>query len=675
MKSEYRNEIDGLRAISVVSVILFHAGFSWFSGGFVGVDIFFLISGYLIAGILLRERDQGGINLISFYERRARRILPALVVILTVTCVFAWIWMMPEELIKFGQSLVATNTFISNIYFTGQVSYFDQTNELKPLLHTWSLAVEEQYYLIFPLALAFISRWAKRYDVAIITVAFFTSLLLAEYLAIRSPTFNFFQLPTRAWELLMGVLLALGLARYPERSAKHAELLSLFGLTAIIGSIVLFEETTPMPGLVGLIPLGGAALVIAFASQATFAGRLLGARLPVAIGLVSYSAYLWHQPVFAFARIRFYWGIGPIGWVGLCILTFVLAWLSWRLVEVPARDRTKIKFKQLWPLLAITTIGLLSFGTWVVRNAGVPSRVPPRALSVEANARAAMQSNWRCEFDERKLFDERQVCTTTGKRGSVTVWGDSHAMALSSGLEKQLSEQGFGLKNYSTSSCPPLLDTEWASRTRPCAAEVNRMLGSILQDKEAKIVILAARWAFFTEGVRFDNLEGGIEMGEKDSPVFVSQFRHTTNPALAALNKTVDALLKGGKRVLLVYPIPEVGWNVPTVQSRRQFFNETGSSRIIATQTSVYYARNRRARTLLDAVATRHSSVVLADPAKVLCNTLMKDRCVAEIHGRALYFDDDHVNEEGSTMIAKQIVDKMIAASWISGTTLVASSK
>lgn len=327
----YRAEIDGLRAVAVIPVILFHAGFSHFSGGFVGVDVFFVISGYLITTIILDELDKGKFSIVNFYERRARRILPALFLVMVVCLPFAWFWLVPQDLKEFSQSLVAVSTFVSNVLFWRQSGYFDAAAELKPLLHTWSLAVEEQFYVFFPLFLMIVWRFGKKWILVVLAFVSLFSLVLVHYAASISPAAAFFLLPTRAWELSIGCFVAFYLKRNSNDDVSKigSQPLSLIGLLLILFSIFVYDKETPFPSLYALAPTVGTALIILFATQKTYVGELLGTKSFVGVGLVSYSAYLWHYPLFAFARHRSLGEPSEAIFIALSVITLILAYLSW----------------------------------------------------------------------------------------------------------------------------------------------------------------------------------------------------------------------------------------------------------------------------------------------------------------------------------------------------------
>lgn len=337
----YRKEIDGLRALAIVPVILFHAGIPGFGGGFVGVDVFFVISGYLITSILLAEKQAGSFSIIQFYERRARRILPALFFVILTCLPFAWWLMTPHQLNEFSQSLVAVSLFASNFLFWKQSDYFDASSELKPLLHTWSLAVEEQYYVIFPALLYVIWRFGKKRTALVLSLGALASLICAQLFAEQYQAATFYLLHTRAWELFMGGVIAIYFSTGRTLSAEKTRHLGTLGMAMIAASIVLFDKNTPFPSLYALLPTVGAGLIILCSKPENLSGKLLGSKLFVAVGLVSYSAYLWHQPILAFLRI--YNDNLELSILDLALMLGILVpatYFSYRFVEKPFRSRS-----------------------------------------------------------------------------------------------------------------------------------------------------------------------------------------------------------------------------------------------------------------------------------------------------------------------------------------------
>lgn len=446
---QYRPEIDGLRTLAVLPVILFHAGFDLFSGGFVGVDVFFVISGYLITSIILAELAAGQFTLTSFYERRARRILPALIFVMLICIPFAWLWMSPRELKDFAQSVVAVSFFASNILFWLESGYFNGAAELKPLLHTWSLAVEEQYYVLFPLFLMLTWRRGKRWILVVLALVAVSSLGFAEWSAHRYPDAAFYLLPFRIWELLLGAFAALHLAHSAKALAESRPMLGQFmagaGLVCIAYGVFAFDELTPFPGLNALAPATGALLIILFGIPSTFVGRLLATRPMVKIGLISYSAYLWHQPLFAFARLRS--PHEPASWlfITLALASLVLAYLTWRHIEWPFRDRRKLSRKTIFAAAAFASVLLVSIGSLTHLKNGfydhsrLALSTEDRALFdiIEKHTRDTMitdmPDNGACMFWQLNVDDKfiHRFGECAKKHGpALIILGDSHAMNI-----------------------------------------------------------------------------------------------------------------------------------------------------------------------------------------------------------------------------------------------------
>lgn len=363
----YRKDIDGLRAVAILPVVLFHAGFDAAGGGFVGVDVFFVISGYLITALILKEKGEGSFSLLEFYERRARRILPALFFVMLCCLPFGWLWLLPSALHDLADSMIAVVLFVSNIHFYQEAGYFAPAANEQPLLHTWSLSVEEQFYLLFPLLIMAIWSRGRRILIGLIASIGILSLLVAQFgghalapseviagkVAFTSvPEFGFYLLPTRAWELLLGSLAAFYLDGKGERRGD-SEILSLVGLASIIYAVFAFDDRTPHPSFHTLLPVGGTVLIILFAAPGTLSSRLLSTPPLVGLGLISYSVYLWHQPLFAFLRIRGQDEPSSLASLLLILLSLGLGWLSWRYVERPFRDRGRFSRQQIFRYSAL----------------------------------------------------------------------------------------------------------------------------------------------------------------------------------------------------------------------------------------------------------------------------------------------------------------------------------
>jgi peptidoglycan/LPS O-acetylase OafA/YrhL len=335
----YRPEIDGLRALAVTAVIGFHAGLVGFSGGFLGVDIFFVLSGFLITTLLAQEYDDQTFSLKRFYERRIRRLIPALAATLLVSSIAAYFILFPSDLQDFGSSLVSTLLFGSNIYFWQSTDYFATDSDLLPLLHTWTLAVEEQFYLLFPLVFGLLHKHTRGATIWILGLGAIASFGLSEWGWRTHPDANFYLLPTRGWELLAGSVAALVFRRF---GAKPNSALSFLGIFLIVASIVVFDESTPSPSAYMLAPVGGTILVLMFYPRGAMSSGL-GALLELGavrhLGLISYSAYLIHQPLLAFYRWVTGLNISTVEALLLIVVTFLLAHFSWKYVESPYRTK------------------------------------------------------------------------------------------------------------------------------------------------------------------------------------------------------------------------------------------------------------------------------------------------------------------------------------------------
>ena len=445
---KYRAEIDGLRALAVVPVILFHAGFELFSGGFVGVDVFFVISGYLITTILIEDIENNRFSIVNFYERRARRILPALFFVMLVCIPFAWMWMLPNQMKDFSQSLVAVSLFASNILFWRERGYFAAAAEEKPLLHTWSLAVEEQYYVLFPIFLILAWRFGKNRVFWMIVVMAAISLLLSEWGWRNKATANFYLAPTRAWELFAGSIAAFIVQK---QGVQKNNLLATFGLASIVFSIIFYDKNTPFPSVYALVPVLGVVLLVLYADKETAAAKVLSTKGFVGIGLISYSAYLWHQPLFAFARIRSLEHPSFSLMLALSLLSILLAYVSWRYVEKPFRAKNAITRIHIFSgalalIISFCAVGLAgNFYHTQFESMWLGRQTPEMRNTYEiVNKANPSTSNWGstsetlqeiapCVFNVRELSGdvEARIIECREKHGKgLLVLGDSHAIDL-----------------------------------------------------------------------------------------------------------------------------------------------------------------------------------------------------------------------------------------------------
>lgn len=663
---QYRPEVDGLRAVAVLPVIMFHAGFPGFAGGFVGVDVFFVISGYLIASIIISELDAGKFSIVNFYERRARRILPALFFVMACCLLPAWLWMMPENLTLFSGGLTSVSVFLSNVYFWINSGYWDPASELNPLVHTWSLAVEEQFYVIFPLFLMALWRFKKGWIAALFAIIVLLSLWFAEYSALRYPNFNFYSIATRFWELGIGVLIAFAFI-YCRSIVDHirqnnvlVQVASVVGLGLIAFSIVFFDETTPFPSLWALVPTIGAALVILFATPATIAGIVLSSRPFVFVGLMSYSAYLWHQPLFAFARLKFVAEPGVAVFVGLAFASLVLGWVSLYFVERPFRAKGKFSRRQIF---SFSLLGLVLFGgVGLVGTSsdGWPQRVDSR-LRVE-----------RVELCRAKKFQEDKVCDLVqGGQFTTILMGDSHSGTIAPGVKKVFDGRDIHISAIYKTECLPVLyqyenpaPEKMAGNKGVCSDYNHALFRYIKGRQDIEYVILTARWVMGLQKGRFDNQEGGVEHANSltlldhvaASNADMDELAKGRLLYLEAIQHTVQLLLDAGKKVILVYPIPEAGWHVPTyLFAHMPKGTQPIPPNIGSTNHDVFKARHKDIYQAFDALG-HQTGLQRVYPENVFCNSTVQGRCITQMNGHPLYRDDDHLSVLGGELVAEEIL-------------------
>lgn len=421
---KYRPEIDGLRAVAVIPVILFHAGFDTFRGGFAGVDVFFVISGYLITSIILNETETNSFSLLRFYERRARRILPALFLVMIACIPFAWSWMLPDDLENFGQSLVSTVLFSNNILLWLTSGYWGLANEFKPLLHTWSLGVEEQFYIFYPLILLLMLRLEYRLLFLATIVITIASIVVFELTKGPAVTGAFLLLPYRFWELMLGGAAGLLLAKHGETllpAPAARQILSLIGGLLIIAGMAVLNDPNSIIGVEALLPTIGTLLIILYAGPDNFVGRFLSHRIAVFFGLISYSAYLWHQPIFAFHRIKSLDEPSVLSFWIIIIASFMIAYLSWRFVERPFRDAKQIPTKLFVRLMLALAILIGSTGAALHFSSGFPSRWGGEASGI-ADAGRGLNAAYN-----QQIMKLKEVPFTDPQKRNVLVLGDSFA--------------------------------------------------------------------------------------------------------------------------------------------------------------------------------------------------------------------------------------------------------
>lgn len=484
----YRPEIDGLRAIAVLPVLFFHAGFPAFRGGFVGVDVFFVISGYLITSIIHADIKNDSFSLAQFYERRIRRILPALFLV-SLTCIpLALLLMLPDEFKSFSKSLAAVNLFSSNILFWQESGYFESAAELKPLLHTWSIAVEEQFYLFFPLFLLLVRKLNTKKLITLLFAVTLLSLGLAEYTGMHDSSANYYLLPSRAWELSIGGILAIILPLRKEINQPFSAWASLLGLGLVIYSVFSMAGNAPFPGIVTLIPVLGTALIIAYSNPTNVTGKILCWKPIWGLGLISYSTYLWHQPLFAFVRLQ-EGSISSEKYFILIVISLLLAYFTWRFVEVPFRNRKNFSRKKIFSSAVALSVAMIIFariGYHYSENLILLNEEQTQLLSYLHYERSEPYREGSCFLrEDQTVIEFEKQCFVPG---STMIWGDSHAAALSYGLKERLGE----LTQITSSACPPFKD--YIKSSRPHCFDINNFALEKIEALQPDLLFLHANW-------------------------------------------------------------------------------------------------------------------------------------------------------------------------------------
>lgn len=664
---QYRREIDGLRAVAVLPVILFHAGFSVFSGGYVGVDVFFVISGYLITSILISELAQGNFSIARFYERRARRILPALFVVMFACLPFAYMWMLPSQLKEFSASIVTVVLSISNLYFLSQVDYFAPSAELQPLLHTWSLAIEEQYYFLFPLLLLAMRKLRVKAAALVIFALILVSFVFSEWGGRENAARNFFFTLSRFWEIGVGSICAF--LKF-ERTYRASNLLSAIGLALIVFSIFLYNDSTPFPGAYALAPVAGTALVLLFAVQGAWVARLLRLRGFVGVGLISYSAYLWHQPLFAFARLRSLTEPSKALMVALAAASLLLAWATWYWVEQTFRKRVNpvlMTQRSVFTMSGIVAAVFVALGLAGYLGKGFEWRFNEDILryAQAENDRAISQ----CHFGlDKKLpahpVTECQHISSTGKM-SVMLLGDSHALAVSNAVGAMLDDEGVDFYDISYSGCVPLRGLRRFDKGHgaECAAFDDAAYIYALSEG-ISTVVLTGRFPLYLNGSYFDNGEGGVEDG---GAAWVDLLERTNSKwndeerrlrVLAAYEQRIRELAQQFN-VVLVYPVPEAGWNVPSYAFKNAYFNDGDAT--LTTSYAAYKERTQEVNALFDRLVAELPNVRGARVQEVLCSETT-GRCINADADGVYYYDDDHLSNAGARLVAPVIVKAIQSA-------------
>jgi peptidoglycan/LPS O-acetylase OafA/YrhL len=664
--THYRPDIDGLRAMAVLTVMAFHAFPESVKGGFIGVDVFFVISGFLITKLIQSGLDNQHFRFSAFYASRVRRLFPSLLVVL-LSCLFlGWFALLSDEYKLLGKHISATAVLIPNWILWSDSGYFDYAAHSKPLLHLWSLGVEEQFYLCWPLTFCLLYR--HRFNVLGATcILLLCSFFLNLYLIEKYPSASFFWPFTRAWELLAGSLLAQlthsGFVVFGARKAKLADNrhfkqgMSILGVLMLSVGLLVIDQEKRFPGGLTLLPVIGTLLIIAAGPHSWFNQTVLSHRLLVGIGLISYPLYLWHWPLLSFATIleqnQPAWQVRS-----LCIaVAFLLSWLTYVCIERPARFGRHLKAKT-YSLIALMLItACLGFATYA--SEGFKSRFANQLIEVQiADLTFDMptSSDWYCS----QVSNEGPRCLASGPAPTAVVMGDSHALTIYPGLVARFQSKGQTLALYGGSDgCPPLLNVviqDIGGDVRNCLQKGTQAILRIIQDPAIKEVILTSRGPMYTTGQGF----GDIESSQFGTWVLHFEgeergFRSNEQVFLKGLASTLDALKAADKKITFLHDVPELGFDIRSCFSFRPMALSNQVKMPCAVAKSDFLARTEIHRAAVDQILSARPEVKVIDLAQALCEDQW---CFGAKNDVLLYMDDDHLSRRGAEYVVRQLWDQ-----------------
>ena len=647
MKTNYRPEIDGLRAIAVFSVITYHTRDTFLPGGFLGVDIFFVISGYLITSLILKElKLTNKFSFSNFYERRVRRIIPALLGMIILSTFISHITLLPDSFVDFSKSLISSIFSVSNFYFlyTGNL-YGAESSLLKPLLHTWSLSVEEQFYILLPVTVFVIYKFFRKHLLKLIFSGILISLIFSQYISSSHSGFNFYLLPSRGFELLLGSLLAkleLDNGRMNRNSSLILnKILPIIGLSLIFYSLIFFNDKMLLPSFYSLVPIIGTMLVIWFSHKDELVTQILSNRSIVFFGLISYSLYLFHFPVFAFAR---YLNLLNNNLFILIFFVILISSLSYYFIERPFRNKKIISFRKLSISLIITIMGLIFFNSYVIYKDGIKERFPKIFHNLE--------------YKEKINFNKQ------GTKRNVVLIGDSHSDAIAYHLNEKLIKESFNLSRFITRLYVKNLNqyNYLTNQINESFINGNLKIEEYINKENNLIVVLHQRWTLSILSTYFDNEEGITEYDNESENLFdkIKPTSENINEqqriilVRKSIVSSINSILEKNHKVILVYPVPENAFDVPRLIHNK--LNKTNINvPILSTSYDVYKKRNKFIFETLDSI--QNDNIYRVYPHKHFCDNQIKNRCVSNSKDKIYYFNDDHLSLQGSTFVVRDIVD------------------
>jgi peptidoglycan/LPS O-acetylase OafA/YrhL len=643
---KYRPEIDGLRAVAVLSVFLFHLGFASFSGGYVGVDIFFVISGFLITGIIQKDLASNSFSIVKFYDRRFRRIMPALYFALIPVILFTWIFFMPLEMKNFCRSLLSTLLFYSNFQFWKESGYFDLASEMKPLLHTWSLSIEEQFYIVFPTLLYLLHRFAKNQKVVVLGIFAVVSFAVSVPMANQHSDAAFYFTPVRVWELLIGALLALGAFRQLHHP-KLLELLAWLGLGMLIVPVFVLSGASAFPGWNAAIPCLGAVLLIysCQSNHTPIAGKWLGTNLMTGIGKISYSLYLWHWPMIVFAKYYLSRELQLQDQIAILLGSILIALISWRYIEQPFRERKGFfkNGKRLFYILLVSTV-LLSIFAYLggYKKVGYSRRLSKEVKQYAMAYRDTNPDRKHCHSMSIDRIEKLDLCRMgpNEKPPQFVVWGDSFADAMMPGLKNLAEQNNVPGMFASSSACAPVLGVNRRVGTLQLKCDqFNQAMLKAVDDLNIKNVLLITAWGMSGYSASDPTIQipdagySAEDYSQKDINLFTFGFE-----------KLIGELELRGIRVWVAHKIPMPKYDVPSYLGRYEMF---GKNKDDLNMTLAKVNQQKQAAEGLLTTIRKDHAIEVVEPSSLLC----KDVCYVQKDGLVFYHDHQHLSKIGSMFV------------------------
>jgi peptidoglycan/LPS O-acetylase OafA/YrhL len=647
----YRRDIDGLRALAVLPVVLFHSKIPGFSGGFVGVDVFFVISGYLITGLIADDWKADRFSFVTFYFRRVRRILPALLCVYVACTILAAAVMMPSDMVEFGRSLVSSAAFVSNHFFYRLADYFGGQSDLKPLLHTWSLSIEEQFYLVWPLVFLAVARWRYGWLPYCVWIVGVISLAASAIMVGQHKEAAFFLAPFRAWELLLGASLAL-LSRRPAIPAWMAEIGACVGLSMIVASVLLLDDRQSFPGLLALPPcLGAALLILVGMERQPVVTRVLSTRPAVAIGLISYSLYLWHWPLLALARYHF---DRPLRWTELtCLLSASLlaAFVTYRYVEQPARH-LRLDLAPRVIGAGVLSLGAIALaGHQIDKSRGWTFNLDPEIRRLDRISR--LQNGYRNSCSgAQNVFRSDEACTFGPARSSASydmaIFGDSHADHYTPAMSVLAQQAGISGRQVSAGGCLMLLGyyeiTSTPAQQAACRSLREAMVRFVDENPRLQVAVLAHNWSTYTGRTVWQDTEQIYLLGSQHDDRSVQRSLEVLRQSL---EQTIDFFERRGIHVVLLGEVPQFDRDpLRCIATAVKQGLSAQSCRILARDVQ---ERLGAVNGLLADFARRRKNVTFFSPLDAMCNQV---GCSAIMDGLYMYRDRTHLNRAGAEHLA-----------------------